>query len=128
MIKEKKTSKKKNESDLLIDAVVEGLQKKKGHDIMVMDFRKINHPLCNHFVICHGSSNVQVKSLAESVEEEVKKTLNIKLIRREGVQNAEWILLDYFDLIVHVFVEQARNFYKIENLWADADIKKIKSE
>ncbi len=120
--------KKKNESDLLVDAVVDGIQEKKGHDIVVMDMKKLNHSISNYFIVCHGTSKTQVQSIVESIEAVVKQKLNIRLIRREGFQNAEWVLLDYFDIIVHVFVDHARNFYKIENLWGDAEIKKIKSE
>ena len=120
--------KKKKESELLVGAVVEGMQEKKGHEIVVMDFNKIDNSFCDYFVICHGSSRVQVEAIAESIEEFVYKKLNIKNPRKEGTQNAEWILLDYLDVIVHVFLQEARNFYKIESLWADAEIKYFKNE
>ena len=120
--------KKKKETELLVKAIVEGMLEKKGHEIVVMDFNKITNSFCDYFVVCHGSSKVQVQAIAESVEEQVYKKLNIKNPRKEGAQNAEWILLDYFNVIVHVFVQEARNFYKIESLWADADLKYIKEE
>ena len=120
--------KKKNETDLLVEAVVDGMLEKKGHEIAVMNFNKITNAFCDYFVVCHGSSRVQVQAIAESIEEQVYKKMNLKNPRKEGSQNAEWILLDYFNVIVHVFLEEARNFYKIESLWADAEIKYIKNE
>jgi len=120
--------KKKNETELLVEAVVDGMLEKKGHEIAVMNFNKIANTFCDYFVVCHGSSRVQVQAIAESVEEQVYKKMNLKNPRKEGAQNAEWILLDYFNVIVHVFLEEARSFYKIESLWADAEIKYIKNE
>lgn len=114
--------KKKYSSEPLLEAVVNGLANKKGHDIVVMDFTAFNSAVCNYFVICHGTSNIQTQALAEEVEAHVFRTLGQKVSQREGVQNAEWILLDYFDVIVHVFQEEKRSFYKLEQLWADAPL------
>lgn len=115
-------AKRKQNSDaqLLLEAIVNGLFNKKGQQIAIMDFTEFPSAICDYFVVCHGMSNTQVQTLAESVEETVYKQLHIKVSRREGVQTAEWILLDYFNVVVHVFQEEKRNFYKLEQLWDDA--------
>ena len=113
------------ESNTLVDKIVDVMEEKMGKDIAVLDFHSIKHALFDYFIICHGSSKVKVASFAESIEENIFKSLHIKPHKKEGFENAEWILLDYFDVIVHVFLDQTRDFYKLENLWADAEIKKI---
>ena len=115
----RKSTPKVNE---LVIAVVNGLLEKKGHTIKVLNFTDFPQAVCNYFVVCHGTSKIHVQALADSVEEVVRATTGIKQVKREGVQNAEWILLDYFDVVVHVFEEEKRDFYKLEQLWADAPI------
>ena len=110
----------KNDTEKLLGSIINGILDKKGQHIMIMDFTGFSSAICDYFVICHGTSNVQVQTLAESVEQTVKKELEIRVSRREGLQNAEWVLLDYFNVIVHIFQEEKRNFYKLEQLWADA--------
>jgi len=114
--------KKENENIALLKAIIDGLEEKKGHNIVVLDFVGFTQAVCDYFVICHSTSKVQAQALSESVEEIVKKTTGIRVSRREGVQNAEWILLDYFNIVVHIFIEEKRDFYKLEQLWADAKI------
>jgi len=77
--------------------------------------------ITDYFIICHGTSRAQVEAIAESVQSEVKKAIGINAWHKEGYDNAEWILIDYFDVVVHIFIEEARNFYKLEKLWADAE-------
>jgi ribosome-associated protein len=118
----------KSETEQLIDAIVEGIQRKKGLDIIKIDLTKINHTECKYFVICHGNSNTQVDAIAHSVEDTVEELINEKAWHKDGYRNSLWILLDYADIMVHVFQKESRNFYDLENLWADAHIETIKEE
>lgn len=112
--------KKKDDAQTLIDSIVKGIQEKKGLDIVILDLGKLNSTVCDYFVICHGNSRPHTGAIADSVEAEAKKATGQFPRRREGFSNAEWILLDYLDVVVHVFQEPVRNFYKLEALWADA--------
>ena len=116
------------ETEQLIDAIVEGIQRKKGLDIVKINLTKINHSECKYFIICHGNSNTQVDSIAHSVEETVVELLKEKVWHTDGYQNSLWILLDYADIMVHVFQRDTRKFYDLENLWADAPIELIKED
>ncbi len=114
---------KKNQKDIvqeLVESVVRGMLEKKGNEVVVLNLVKLNSPICDYFAICHGSSRTQVLALADSVEAEVKKSTKLYPLRREGFSNAEWILLDFSDVVVHIFQEPIRKFYNIEGLWADA--------
>jgi ribosome-associated protein len=104
----------------LVDAVVEGIQEKKGTDIAILDLTGIDNTICQYFVLCNGDSNVHVDAVADSVVDYVRKKLNDKPIHVEGRENAEWILVDYVDVVVHVFQRPVREFYNLEGLWADA--------
>ena len=104
----------------LVDAVVEGIQEKKGKNIVVLDMTKIDNSICQYFVICDGDSNIHVDAVADSVEDYVRENKNEKPFHIEGRENAEWILIDYIDVIVHVFQRSVREFYNLEGLWADA--------
>lgn len=117
--------KKKIASDTLIDGILKGMQEIKASDIVVMNMKEIGNAVCDYFIICHGNSNTQVKAIADSVEKEVFLSSNEEPRKKEGMQNGEWILLDYFDVVVHIFQKSARDFYHIEKLWADADVKQI---
>jgi len=112
----------------LLNSIIEGIEEKKGIDIVKIDLTKINYSECKYFIICQGNSTVQAESIAQSVEETVKKETGETAWHKDGYKNAIWILLDYGDVMVHVFQKDARNFYDIENLWADATIEKIKIE
>jgi ribosome-associated protein len=112
----------------LIAAIVEGIQRKKGIDIVKIDLTKINNTECKYFIICHGNSNTQVDAISRSVEETVIEYLNEKAWHTDGYQNLIWVLLDYADIMVHIFQRDARKFYDLENLWADAQIEFIKEE
>ena len=119
---------KKGETEQLIDAIVEGIQRKKGLDLVKIDLTKINHTECKYFIICHGNSNTQVDAIAHSVEDTVEELMNEKAWHKDGYRNSMWILLDYADIMVHVFQKEYRIFYDLENLWADAPIEIIKDE
>jgi ribosome-associated protein len=109
----------------LVDIVISALQDKKGLDILFIDFSNIPNTVAKYFVICHGSSSVHVGSLADGVIEKARVQGNSKPWNREGMENAEWILLDYADVVVHVFQESTRKFYNLEALWADMEITKV---
>jgi ribosome-associated protein len=117
--------KKISESELLKDFAVKGMKELKAKKIIVLDLRKIEQAVTDFFVICEGTSTTQVDGIAESVEKEIRENLNDKPWRREGKENAQWILLDYFDIVVHVFLDEYRGFYNLEGLWADAEIETI---
>jgi ribosome-associated protein len=113
------------ESTKLVDTVVKGIQEKKGNEIVVIDLRDIHNSVCDYFVICHGDSSTQVKAIADFVEDETRKEIGDKPWHTEGQDNSEWILLDYVNVVVHVFHREAREFYSLEKLWADAPIQEI---
>jgi len=121
-------TKGKGETDKILEGVLEGIQRIKGKDIIIVDLNTINHTECGYFVICHGTSNTQANSIALSVEETVKESTGINAWHKDGYRNAIWILLDYGDIMVHVFQKEARDFYNLEGLWADAKTTKIKED
>lgn len=114
-----------NENEVLIENVIEGIQDKKGVGIKVVDLRKIEDTICKYLVICQGNSPSQVLAICDSVEDTVRKRMGEKPTSIDGRQNAIWIALDYFDVVVHVFVPDAREFYDVDHLWEDADATEI---
>lgn len=110
----------------LVDIIVKGIQEKKGTDISVIDLRKVMNSYSDFFIICTGSSDTNVQAISDSVEELTRTILNEKPSHIEGYREASWILLDYFDTLVHIFKEDEREHYNLENLWADAKISRIK--
>lgn len=121
-------SKSKVETTNILDEILEGIKKNKGKEIVVIDLNTIKHTECGYFVICHGTSTTQVNSIALSVEETVKENTGINAWHKDGYRNSIWILLDYGDIMVHVFQKDAREFYNLEGLWADAKITRIEEE
>jgi len=119
--------KKKENSELLLEVIIEGIHRKKGLEIINIDLHELENTECSNFIICHGNSNTHVEAIARSVEETVEELCNEKVWHRDGYSNAQWILLDYADVMVHIFQEQFRRFYDLENLWADAKIVQIES-
>ena len=111
----------------LLDAVIKGLDDVKGCDITVVDLKSVTHAISSFFVIAHGSSHTQVQALANSVEKVCWESLSEKPVSVQGMRNGEWTILDYFDIVVHVFHEEARTRYALEELWGDADIRKIET-
>ena len=105
----------------LVDSIVEGIQEVKGKDIAILNLSAIENAVCNYFIICTGESSTQVSSIASSIEKTTRKNLKEKPWHNEGSTNAEWILLDYVNVVVHVFYKETREFYNIEGLWADAE-------
>ncbi|MGM0612301.1 MAG: ribosome silencing factor [Bacteroidota bacterium] len=117
----KSDQKQEPNSRELVNHVIEGMQEKKGKNIVTLNMKNLDNAVCDYFVICHGTSKVQVEAIADSVEETVKEKINAKAFHIEGRENAEWILLDYFDVVVHIFIENMRSFYQLEDVWADAE-------
>ena len=113
------------ETIILQKAILEGIDRIKGKGITIIDLESIQHTECGQFIICHGTSNTQVNAIAQSVEKTVDEIAGAKVWHRDGYRNAIWILLDYGDIMVHVFQEETRNFYNLEGLWADAKITKL---
>lgn len=109
----------------LVDAIVRGIQEVKGKEIRIIDLRNIQNAVTDFFVICHGTSDTQVEAIAREVEKHVFKDLKDEALHREGLKKSEWVLLDFFDVVVHIFKEEARHFYNLEKLWADADVKEV---
>ena len=116
------------DSKQLVDAIVSSMEDKKGLEIVYIDFSNVANTIARYFVICHGTSNIQVASLADGVIDGVRETLGSKPWNNEGYENAEWILLDYADVVVHIFQENSRDFYNLEDLWADMKITRIESK
>ncbi len=115
------------DSKRLCDLVVEGMTEKKASDIVVMDLRSIKHAVADFFIICSGTSDTQIDAIAESIEEHVRKASSQKPWRKEGQTNREWILIDYVDVVAHVFNIEKRSFYALEELWGDAKIESIEN-
>jgi len=107
------------------DMIVKGMQEKKAQDIVVMDLRKVKSSIVDFFIICSGTSDTQIDAIANSVEEELYKNLQENPWHQEGKQNKEWILLDYVDVVAHVFKKSKREYFALEELWGDAQIKHI---
>ncbi len=115
------------ESAYLSELAIYGMQEKKGNEIVRLDLRNIFSSVSDYFVICHADSATQVKAIANSVEEEIFKATRQEPWRKEGLEYGEWILLDYIDVVIHIFRTDKREFYGVEELWGDADIKYYKS-
>lgn len=107
---------------MLADIIVKGIQEKKGKDISIMNLSGLHNSMFDYFIVCHGTSNTHIDSIADSVQDEVFKAVGQHVWHKEGFLNSEWILLDYVDIIVHIFQKEKRDFYKLEELWADGDV------
>ena len=116
-------TKKAKPSSKLINSIIKGLEEKKGFDIKSMDLTQIPNAVTGMFVICSGNSTTQVEALADSVLDEVYKGTKEKPWHLEGFENKEWILIDFVDIVVHIFLPEVREFYGLEELWADAKVK-----
>jgi ribosome-associated protein len=114
--------KKTDPQDTLVDTIVASVQDKKAKAPVVMDFTSMQGAAFDKFVICHGTSRTQVEAIADHVDRQVRRILGIHPWHKEGTENAEWILIDYGDVVVHVFQDSRRTFYNLEQLWADAVI------
>ena len=114
-------------SDILLETIIEGILQVKGIDTSILNLKKIETAVCKYFVICSGTSNTHVSSIADSVKKNVSKEVQEKPWHIEGLNTSEWILMDYSDIVVHVFQQETREFYRLEDLWGDAKIRKIEN-
>ena len=114
-------------TDELISLIVQGIEDIKGQNISLLDLRNIENTVCDYFIICNGNSNTQVNAIVSSVQKNVSKNIREKPYQIEGVENAEWVLMDYVNVVVHVFQKHKREYYDIENLWGDAKITEIET-
>ena len=105
----------------IVATVVEAMDSVKGKEIVTLDLRETGTAVTDYFVICHASSKTQVEAIAEKVEDEVWEKTGVKPYHIEGKENTEWILIDFVDVIVHIFLQSARSYYQLEDLWADAE-------
>lgn len=112
--------KKQPELDQLVVQIISGIENVKGNDIDILDLREIENAVCDYFIICNGTSRTHVNAIVSSIEKSVSKKLKEKPWHVEGSANSEWVLLDYVNVVVHVFQKHTREFYDIEGLWGDA--------
>lgn len=115
----------KKQTNGLLDSIIDGMQEKKAKNITILDLNKIENRIADFFVICDADSTTHVNAIADSIEEVVLKQTGEKPYHSEGQQNSEWILIDYINIVVHVFMRETREYYNIEGLWGDAEIKTI---
>ena len=118
----------RQDSDTLADLVVRGMQDKKAADIVVLNLKELKNAVADYFIICSANSDTQLEAVARSVEEEIEKVTGESPWQTEGRTNREWVLLDYVDVVVHVFLRDRRKFYALEELWGDANISYIEPE
>ena len=105
----------------LFKTIINAIRNKKGENIVSLDLRKVQEAVADFFIVCEASSNVQVKAIADAVEEEVKQKCEELPYRHEGYQALQWVLIDYVNIVVHIFQQENRRFYKLEEMWNDAD-------
>ena len=120
-------AKEKISPDQLISVIINGIEDVKGKEINILDLRDIENTVCDYFIICEGTSNTQVNAIVNSIQKKVSKELKDHPWHVEGLDNAEWVLLDYVNVVVHVFQRQIREYYDIESLWGDAKTTQIET-
>ena len=114
------------ESKELVDIVVSLIQSKKGYDINILDLRHLS-AMSDYFIICSAGANTQVKAIADEIDKKLRKA-GTKCYNKEGYNSLNWVLLDYFDVVVHIFKDESRKFYNLEKLWGDAEFTLIENE
>ena len=117
-----------NPTELALKTIVEAIQDKKGKNVCTLDLTGIGTSICDHFVICNADSTPNVLAIADNIEEEMLVKCNTKVLRQQGKENAFWIIMDYSDIVVHIFQTEYREFYRLEDLWADAQKKVYQDE
>ena len=120
-------AKKHSSADQLITTILAGIEDVKGKEITILDLREIENTVCDYFIVCEGTSNTQVNAIVNSVQKKVSKELKDNPWHVEGSDNAEWVLIDYVNIVVHVFQKHIRQYYDIESLWGDAKITVIET-
>lgn len=112
----------------LVDVIINGMQEKKAENIKVIDLTEIDAAVCDYFIISNANSNIQVKAIADSIQKETLETLEDKPWHKEGTETSEWVLMDYVNVVAHIFQTPVRDFYALEELWGDAKITSIESK
>ena len=120
-------TKENTSADQLITTILEGIEDVKGQHINILDLRDIENTVCDYFIICEGTSNTHVNAIVNSIQKKVSKALKDNPWHIEGSDNAEWVLMDYVNVVVHVFQKHIRDYYDIESLWGDAITTEIKT-
>lgn len=115
----------KSNADQLITTIISGIEEVKGKEITLLDLREIENTVCDYFIVCEGTSNTQVSAIVNSIQKQVSKSLKDKPWHVEGMDNQEWVLIDYVNVVVHVFQKHIRDYYDIESLWGDAKTTEI---
>ena len=118
---------KNNNTDLLITTILAGIEDVKGKEINILDLREIENTVCDYFIVCEGTSNTQVNAIVNSIQKKVSKEIQDKPWHIEGQDNGEWVLIDYVNVVVHVFQKHIREYYDIESLWGDAKTTQIET-
>ena len=121
-------AKKNISNDDLLANIIKGIEEVKGENIDILDLRAIDNTVCDYFVVCNGNSNTQVNAIVGSIQKIVSKELKDKPWHVEGAENGEWVLMDYVNIVVHVFQKRIREYYRIESLWGDAKITTIETK
>lgn len=114
-------------AEILNKYIVKGIQEKKGVDIVILNLKGVNNAIAEYFIICTGTSDTQLDAIADSIEKEVAQETNENPWHKEGTENKEWILIDYVNVVVHIFKSDVRSFYGLEELWGDAGITEIEN-
>ncbi|HEX2920681.1 MAG TPA: ribosome silencing factor [Bacteroidales bacterium] len=120
--------KKADEAEALLNSITEGIFEKKGLNVLRIDLKKLENRITDYFVICHAASTTLVSTICDSVEDRVRKDTGLKPLHVEGLDNSFWVLLDYGNVIVHIFLEEYRSFYNLESLWSDATIEVLEDK
>jgi ribosome-associated protein len=120
-------AKPESTEDTLISTIITGIENVKGLEVIILDLRDIENTVCGYFVVCSGSSNTHVNAIVSAIQKTVSKELKEKPYHTEGSKNSEWVLIDYVNIVVHVFQKHIREYYNIEELWGDAKTTKIAS-
>ncbi|MGD0340639.1 MAG: ribosome silencing factor [Bacteroidales bacterium] len=120
--------KRSDSTAVLLKSIIKGIFEKKGLNVIKIDLRKLENSIADYFIICHGTSVTQVDSICDSVEDTVRKKTGEKPFHVEGLENCFWVLIDFGNVVVHIFLEEYRNFYSLESLWADAAIENVEDK
>ena len=119
---------RKNNYDELLALIIDGIENVKGENITIMDLRHIDSRSADYYIICDGNSNTQVNAIAGSIQRTVSKQTSDKPWHVEGTELSNWVLMDYVNVVVHIFQKETREFYNLEDLWGDAEITTIKKD
>ncbi len=120
--------KRQDGTDVLLESIIKGIFEKQGKDVLKIDLRKLDNRIADYFIVCNGSSVSQVDAICDSVEDTVIRGAGEKPLHVEGLENCFWVLLDFGNVVVHIFQEEYRNFYNLESLWADASMEAVRDK